>query len=58
MNDTIKSVNELIENITKNNMYKPLEDANSTGLSPDLSDEDIDGFIKRQVVKSVYSEEE
>ncbi|MBR5596056.1 MAG: hypothetical protein IKW30_01445 [Lachnospiraceae bacterium] len=46
-NDEIKkSVNDLINEITKKNKFKPVSDATSTGLSSDLSDDDIESFIE------------
>ena len=44
---TQQSINDLINNITKENKFIPVENENSTGLSPDLSDGDIEGIIKR-----------
>lgn len=58
MNESKKSVSELIDSITKNNAFKPIEDSNSSGLSPDLSDEEIDEVIKRQASKTVCRKEE
>lgn len=43
-----KSVAELIDKITQTNKFEPVDNPNSTGLSPDLTDKDIDGLIKRQ----------
>lgn len=42
-----KSVTELLDKITQTNKFKPEDNPNSTGLSPDLTDEDIDESINR-----------
>ena len=43
-----KSVAELIDTITQTNKFEPVDNSNSTGLSPDLTDEDIVSLIERQ----------
>lgn len=47
MKENTKSVKEIIDDITRNNKFVPVEESNSTGLSPDLSDEDIAEVIER-----------
>lgn len=47
MEESKKSVSELIDNITRMNAFHPADNPNSTGLSPDLTDEDIAGVIER-----------
>lgn len=42
-----KSVAELIDKITQTNKFDPVDNPNSTGISPDLTDEDVDESIKR-----------
>ena len=42
-----KSVSELIDKITQTNKFEPVDNPNSTGLSPDLTDEDIENVIKK-----------
>lgn len=51
MKESRKSVNELIDSITQTNAFKPIDNPNSTGLSPDLSDEDIAEVIGRAAKK-------
>lgn len=43
-----KSVVELIDKITQTNKFEPVDNPNSTGLFPDLTDEDIERIIKGQ----------
>lgn len=47
MRESTRSVKEIIDDITKKNQFVPIENPNSTGLSPDLSDEDIEEVIER-----------
>ena len=44
--ETTKSIKELIDEITKKNQFVPVENPNSTGLSPDLTDVEIEELIK------------
>ena len=46
MRESTKSVKEIIDDITKKNQFVPVENPNSTGMSPDLSDEDIEEVIE------------
>ena len=46
MRESTRSVKEIIDDITKKNQFVPIENPNSTGMSPDLSDEDIEKVIE------------
>lgn len=46
--DYTKSIQQLIDEIAKRNSFEPVDNPNGTGLSPDLTDEDVDELIKRQ----------
>jgi len=46
--ETTKSIKELIDEITKKNQFVPADNPNSTGLSPDLTDKDVEELLKRQ----------
>lgn len=48
MKESTKPVNELIDTITQTHEFEPIDNPNSTGLSPDLSDEDITDLIERR----------
>ena len=52
MKESEKSVNELIDKIVQTNVFCPVEDSDSIGLSPDLSDGDIEGVIERYAKES------
>lgn len=47
MRESTRSVKEIIDDIAKKNQFVPIENPNSTGMSPDLSDEDIEEVIER-----------
>ena len=51
MKESMKPVRQLIDNVTQTNKFTPVENPNSTGLSPDLTDEDISELIDKNSKK-------
>lgn len=52
MKESGKTVNELIDKKVQTNAFCPVEDSNSTEVSSELSDEDIEGVIERYAEES------
>lgn len=46
MKESTKSINELIDYITQTNVFYPVNNPDESGLSPDLSDDDINKIIE------------
>lgn len=51
MKESMKPVRQLIDSVTQTNKFNPVEDNVSTGLSPDLTDEEIKEMIDKNCEK-------